>query len=237
MPATIFTNGTESSGNQNQNEDSNVRYEDEFEKEDDANFKKTHGEEDENDKIKMSEVPAPIVTNDQAGVGSTVIGANGTVSEQDISPVSRSRQLRAIDIEDTPPANTLPSAAGTNSNRLIAQEKTLLTAGGSNSNESTPPGKIFKKAEDTSSSEATPLHVILQKASDSNQKRRLFNNSRDIPLDMEYNMPDDDGAFFAHLPIISYLDQKEKSIGKYNCPMPTTLKSKNTKSRRRIGKN
>ena len=116
----------------------------------------------------MSEVPAPIVTNDEAGVGSTVIGANGTtVSEQDISPVSRSRQLRAIDIEDTPPANTLPSAAGTNINQLATPEKTLR---GSNSNESTPPGKILKKVEDTSS-------------------QRLFNNGHDMPLDMEANMP------------------------------------------------
>ena len=182
----------------------------------------------------MSEVQAPIATNDEAGFESTRPDANGTTAgEQDISPVSRSRQLRAVGIEDSPPAKTLPSAAGTNINQLATPEKTLR---GSNSNESTPPGKIFKKAEDTSSSEATPLHVILQKASDSNQKRRLFNNSRDIPLDMEYNMPDDDGAFFAHLPIISYLDQKKKSIEKYNSPMPTTLKSKNTTSRRRIGK-
>ena len=152
--------------------------------------------------IKVSERPDTIFTNDKADFGSTRTGGNGTaVGEQDMSPVSRSRQLRALGIEDSTPANTLPSAVGTNS------------------------------------SEATPLHVILQKASDSNPKRRLFNNSRDIPLDMEYNMPDDDGAFFAHLPIISYLDQKKKSIGKYNCPVPTTLKSKNTTSRRRIGKN
>ena len=188
--------------------------------------------------IKVSERPDTIFTNDKADFGSTRTGGNGTaVGEQDMSPVSRSRQLRALGIEDSPPANTLSSAVGTNNNKLTTPEKILPTAGGSSSNESTPPGKIFKKAEDTSSSEATPLHVILQKASDSNQKRRLFNNSRDIPLDMEYNMPDDDGAFFAHLPIISYLDQKKKSIGKYNCPMPTTLKSKKTTSKRRIGKN
>ena len=181
----------------------------------------------------MSERPDTIFTNDKVDFGSTRTGGNGTtVGEQDMSPVSRSRQLRALGIEDSPPANTLSSAVGTNNNKLTTPEKILPTAGGSSSNESTPPGKIFKKAEDTSSSEATPLHVILQKASDSNPKRRLFNNSRDIPLDMEYNMPDDDGAFFAHLPIISYLDQKKKSIGKHNCPMHTTLKSKNTRSRR-----
>ena len=119
----------------------------------------------------MSEVPAALATNDEADFGSTRTGANGTtVGEQDISPVSRSRQLRAIGIEDSPPANTLPSAEGTNSNQLTTQEKTLLTAGGSNSNQSTPPGKILKKAEETSS-------------------RRLFNNGHDMPLDMGANMP------------------------------------------------
>ena len=79
---------TESSGKDNLNEDNHVRYEDDFDEEDGAKSKRIHDEEVVNDKIKMSEVPAPIVTNDEAGVGSTVIGANGTVSEQDISPVS-----------------------------------------------------------------------------------------------------------------------------------------------------
>ena len=130
----------------------------------------------------MSERPDTIFTNDKADFGSTRTGGNGTtVGEQDISPVSRSRQLRAINIEDSPPANTLPSAAGTNINQLATPEKTLR---GSNSNESTPPGKISKKAEETSSSEATPLQIILQNASDSNQVRRRFNTSRNIPLDM-----------------------------------------------------
>ena len=119
----------------------------------------------------MSEMPATSATNDEADFGPTITGANGaTVGTQDISPVSRSRELRARGIEDSSPANTLPSAAGTNSNQLTTQEKTLLTAGGSNSNESTPPGKILKKAEDISS-------------------QRLFNNGRDMPLDMEANMP------------------------------------------------
>ena len=118
----------------------------------------------------MSEVPAPIVTNDEADFGSVKTGANGTtVGEQDISPVSRSRQLRAVGIEDSPPANTLPSAVGTN-NQLATPEKTLLTAGGSNSNQSTPPGKILKKVEETSTG-------------------RLFNNGHDMPLDIEANMP------------------------------------------------
>ena len=119
----------------------------------------------------MSEVPAALATNDEADFGPTNTGANGTtVGEQDISPVSRSRQLRAIGIEDSPPANTLPSAEGTNSNQLTTPEKILQTAGGSSSNQSTPPGKILKKAEDTSS-------------------QRLFNNGHDMPLDMEANMP------------------------------------------------
>ena len=148
--------------------DKNVRYEDDFEKEDDANNKRTHDEQDANDKIKMSEVQDPIATNDEAGFESTRPGTNGTtVGEQDISPVSRSRQLRAVGIEDSPPAKTLPSAAGTNINQLATPEKTLR---GSNSNESTPPGKILKKVEDTSS-------------------QRLFNNGHDMPLDMEANMP------------------------------------------------
>ena len=116
----------------------------------------------------MSEVPAPLATNDEADFESTRPGANGTtLGEQDISPVSKSRQLRAIGIEDSPPAITLPSAVGTNSNQLATPEKTLR---GSNSNESTPPGKILKKVEDTSS-------------------QRLFNNGHDMPLDMEANMP------------------------------------------------
>ena len=217
--------------------DNNVRYEDDFEKEDDAHNKRTQDEEDVKDKKKVSERPYTIFTNDKPDFGSTRAGGNGTtVGEQDMSPVSRSRQIRALGIEDSPPTKTLPSAVGTNNNQLTTPEKILRKAGGSSSNESTPPGKILKKGEETSSSEATPVHVILQNASDSNQKRRLFNNSRDIPLDMELNMPDDDGAFFAHLPIISYLDQKKKPIEKYNCPMPTTLKSKKTTSRRRIGK-
>ena len=136
----------------------------------------------------MSEVPATIYTNDEADFGSARPGANGpTVAEQDFAyeqAVSRSRQLRTRGIEDSPPANTLPSAFGANSNQLTKPEKTLLTAGGSSSSESTPPGKISKKAEETSSSEATPSHIILHRASNSNQVRRLFNTSRDIPLDM-----------------------------------------------------
>ena len=115
-------------------------------------------------------MPAAVVTNDEADFGSVKTGANGTtVGEQDISPVSRSRQLRAVGIEDSPPANTLPPAVGTN-NQLATPEKTLLTAGGSNSNQSTPPGKILKKVEETSTG-------------------RLFNNGHDMPLDMEASMP------------------------------------------------
>ena len=119
----------------------------------------------------MSERPDTIFTNDKADFGSTRTGGNGTaVGEQDMSPVSRSRQLRALGIEDSPPANTLSSAVGTNNNKLPTPEKILPTAGGSSSNESTPPGKILKKVEDTSS-------------------QRLFNNGHDMPLDMEANMP------------------------------------------------
>ena len=163
--------------------------------------------------IKVSERPDTIFANDNADFGSTRTGGNGTtVGEPDMSPVSRSRQLRALGIEDSPPANTLSAAVGTNNNKLTTPEKILPTAGGSSSNQSTPPGKILKKAEETTSSEATPLHIILQKASDSNQVRRLFNNSRDIPLDMEYNMPDDDGAFFAHLPIFRTINEFLYSI-------------------------
>ena len=102
---------TESSGKENQTEDSNVRYEDDFEKEDDAHNKRTQDEEDVKDKIKVSERPDTIFTNDKADFGSTRTGGNGTtVGKQDMSPVSRSRQLRALGIEDSPPANTLPSA-------------------------------------------------------------------------------------------------------------------------------
>ena len=121
--------------------------------------------------IKVSERPDTIFANDNADFGSTRTGGNGTtVGEPDMSPVSRSRQLRALGIEDSPPANTLSSAVGTNNNNITTPEKILPTAGGSSSNESTPPGKILKKAEETSS-------------------RRLFNIGHDMPLDMPDNMP------------------------------------------------
>ena len=45
-------------GNKNQTEDNNVRYEDDFAKEDDTNDKSTHDEEDVNDEIKISERPS-----------------------------------------------------------------------------------------------------------------------------------------------------------------------------------
>ena len=171
----------ESSGITNQNEDNNVRYEDDFEKEGDANNKKAHDEEDVNDKIKVSEGPATIFTNDKADLQSKDLEV---ICRQADEAVSRSKQLRALGIKDSPPAYTLPSAAGTNSNQLTTPEKTLQTASGSSSNQSTPPGEILKTTEETSSSEATPLQIILQNASDSNQVRRLFNTSRNIPLDM-----------------------------------------------------
>ena len=45
---------TESSGKENQIEDNNVRYEDDFEKEDNAHNKRAQDEEDVEDKIKVS---------------------------------------------------------------------------------------------------------------------------------------------------------------------------------------
>ena len=129
----------------------------------------------------MSEGPATIFTNDEADLQPKDFQV---ICREADEAVSRSKQLRALGIENSRPANTLPSGRGTNSNHLTTQEKTLPTAGGSSSNESTLPGKISKKAEESSSSEETPLHIILQTASDSNQVRRLFNTSRNIPLDM-----------------------------------------------------
>ena len=131
--------------------------------------------------MKVSEGPATIFKNDKADLQSKDLEV---ICRQADEAVCRSKQLRALGINDSPPAYTLPSAAGTNSNQLTTPEKTLPTAGGSSSHESTPPDKISKKAEETSSSEATPLHIILKNASDSNQVRRLFNTSRNIPLDM-----------------------------------------------------
>ena len=115
----------------------------------------------------MSEGPATIFTNAKADLQSKDLEV---ICRQADEAVSRSKQLRALGIKDSPPAYTLPPAAGTNSNQLTTPEKTLQTASGSSSNESTPPGKILKKAEDISS-------------------QRLFNNGRDMPLDMEANMP------------------------------------------------
>ena len=168
-------------GPNSQNEDSNVQCEDDFEKEGDANNKRAHDEEDVNDKIKVSEGPATIFTNDEADLQSKDLEV---ICRQADEAVSRSKQLRALGIKNSPTANTLPSAVGTNSNQLTTPEKTLPTAGGSSSNESTPPGKILEQAEETKSGEVTPLQIILKRSSDSNQVRRLFNTSRDIPLDM-----------------------------------------------------
>ena len=129
----------------------------------------------------MSEGPATIFTNAKADLQSKDLEV---ICRQADEAVSRSKQLRALGIKDSPPPYTLPSAAETNSNQLTTPEKTLQTASGSSSNESTPPGEILETTEETSSSEATPLQIILQNASDSNQVRRLFNTSRNIPLDM-----------------------------------------------------
>ena len=68
----------------------------------------------------MSEGPATIFTNDKADLQSKDLEV---ICRQADEAVSRSKQLRALGIKDSPPAYTLPPAAGTNSNQLTTPEK------------------------------------------------------------------------------------------------------------------
>ena len=172
----------------------NVGYEDDFEDETDVKIKLTADSQDnESDK----------------DLNSPTLNINGAkLDDNAISPVSRSRQIRAEGIGDSPPGNTL-HVDGIGSNESTPPGHTLKKAADIDSNISTPPGKTLQKAVDDCKEAQEESYTADDYISIFNDSRgfplthgneRLFSTSRGIPIDHE-SIPEDDGKFFPHEPI------------------------------------
>ena len=172
----------------------NVGYEDDFEDETDVKIKLTADSQDD---------------GSDKDLNSPTLNVNGArLDDNAISPVSRSRQIRAEGIGDSPPGNTL-HVNGIGSNESTPPGSTLKKVADNDSNISTPPGKTLQKAVDDCKEAQEESYTADDYISIFNDSRgfplthgneRLFSTSRGIPIDHE-SIPEDDGKFFPHEPI------------------------------------